>query len=341
MLDIDASHLPSGVAPKAQDMLRHVQDVRRRLHVGIPLVPCAAEPARAIEAPDLEVAFASLAIGPCNAHAVHMAERFVCGELGDLLYIRGPVGVGKTLLLKAVQAALRCRSVDDVSARPQAALSALRMGGPLVLADCLAPAELEDAALSARCAGALSVVLEPLDAETSYLILARLRAALQCQTPDFAPSDAILSRIAAEPDLNGHTLHGVVYALYSAHLRGDSCAALSVPDLLRDLHAPVRVDGRIRIEDVVIAVCRAYEISRADLMSQRRTANVVRPRQIAMYLAKTLTLRSLPWIGHRFGGRDHTTVLHAVRKMDAQVQADPAFAAEMAALTETIVAVRP
>jgi chromosomal replication initiator protein len=58
------------------------------------------------------------------------------------------------------------------------------------------------------------------------------------------------------------------------------------------------------------------------MLSQRRTANVVRPRQIAMYLAKTLTMRSLPEIGRKFGGRDHTTVLHGVRKIEALVAID-------------------
>src|SRR5262249_42617089 len=63
--------------------------------------------------------------------------------------------------------------------------------------------------------------------------------------------------------------------------------------------------------------------------SSRRTANVVRPRQVAMYLAKTLTLRSLPEIGRRFGGRDHTTVLHAVRKIENLVSTDTALAEEI------------
>ena len=64
----------------------------------------------------------------------------------------------------------------------------------------------------------------------------------------------------------------------------------------------------------------------------RRTANVVRPRQVAMYLAKTLTLRSLPEIGRRFGGRDHTTVLHAVRKIEALVSKDIALSEEVESL---------
>jgi chromosomal replication initiator protein len=73
-------------------------------------------------------------------------------------------------------------------------------------------------------------------------------------------------------------------------------------------------------------------VSRSDLLSARRTANVVRPRQIAMYLAKTLTLRSLPEIGRRFGGRDHTTVLHAVRKIESLIGNDTTLAAEIEVL---------
>jgi chromosomal replication initiator protein len=65
------------------------------------------------------------------------------------------------------------------------------------------------------------------------------------------------------------------------------------------------------------------------MLSSRRTANVVRPRQIAMYLAKTLTLRSLPEIGRRFGGRDHTTVLHAVRKIETLADGDKALSEEI------------
>ncbi len=66
-------------------------------------------------------------------------------------------------------------------------------------------------------------------------------------------------------------------------------------------------------------VARQYNVPRATCCPRAAPRNVVRPRQIAMYLAKTLTLRSLPEIGRRFGGRDHTTVLHAVRKIEGLV----------------------
>lgn len=73
-------------------------------------------------------------------------------------------------------------------------------------------------------------------------------------------------------------------------------------------------DGRVKIESIQRAVCRCAGIHRHDMLSSRRTADLVKPRQIAMLLCKALTLKSLPEIGRRFGGRDHTTVLHATRK---------------------------
>jgi chromosomal replication initiator protein len=97
---------------------------------------------------------------------------------------------------------------------------------------------------------------------------------------------------------------------------------------VRDLVRP-QEPKRVKIEDIQRVVARQYNVSRADLLSSRRTANVVRPRQVAMYLAKTLTLRSLPEIGRRFGGRDHTTVLHAVRKIENLVNSDSALAEEI------------
>jgi chromosomal replication initiator protein len=64
-------------------------------------------------------------------------------------------------------------------------------------------------------------------------------------------------------------------------------------------------------------------VSRQELVSNRRTRVIVKPRQVAMYLAKVMTPRSLPEIGRRFGGRDHTTVLHAIRKIEGEITKNP------------------
>jgi len=93
----------------------------------------------------------------------------------------------------------------------------------------------------------------------------------------------------------------------------------AVETAIRDL-VRAREPRKVKIEDIQKLVATHYNVSRADILSSRRSAGVVKPRQVAMYLSKILTLRSLPEIGRRFGGRDHTTVLHAVRKIGAERQ---------------------
>jgi chromosomal replication initiator protein len=101
-------------------------------------------------------------------------------------------------------------------------------------------------------------------------------------------------------------------------------AEAAIRDLVRS-----REPRRVKIEDIQKLVATHYNVSRADILSSRRTATVVRPRQIAMYLSKVLTLRSLPEIGRRFGGRDHTTVLHAVRKIEGLAGSDGLLSEEL------------
>jgi hypothetical protein len=84
------------------------------------------------------------------------------------------------------------------------------------------------------------------------------------------------------------------------------------------------------------AVADHYGVTVHEILSPRRTAKVVMPRQIAMYLAKKLTLKSLPEVGRRFGGRDHTTVMHAVRKIESLAQEDESLSAELSALSAAI-----
>jgi len=89
-------------------------------------------------------------------------------------------------------------------------------------------------------------------------------------------------------------------------------------DALRDL---LSIQNRqISVENIQKTVADYYKIKVADMYSKKRPASIAKPRQIAMYLAKELTQKSLPEIGELFGGRDHTTVLHAVRKISAERQ---------------------
>src|SRR6202023_2925898 len=139
----------------------------------------------------------------------------------------------------------------------------------------------------------------------------------------------VLAFIAKAVTHNGRDLEGALNRLFAhSKLTGQPVTLEMAEREVRDLIRP-QEPKRVKIEDIQRVVARQYNVSRADLLSSRRTANVVRPRQVAMYLAKTLTLRSLPEIGRRFGGRDHTTVLHAVRKIENLVNTDSALAEEI------------
>lgn len=92
------------------------------------------------------------------------------------------------------------------------------------------------------------------------------------------------------------------------------------------------------IKEIQVACARHFNVSRIDILSARRTAVVVWPRQIAMYLSKELTLRSYPDIGRHFGGRDHTTILHAFRKIEGLISVDPALSEQIQALKAELVA---
>ena len=92
----------------------------------------------------------------------------------------------------------------------------------------------------------------------------------------------------------------------------------------------------LRVEHIQRAVALYFGLSKLDLLSCRRTINVARPRQIGMYLSKTLTTKSLPEIGRRFGGRDHTTILHGVRKIESLLPIDNKLRSDVASIRASL-----
>jgi chromosomal replication initiator protein len=95
-------------------------------------------------------------------------------------------------------------------------------------------------------------------------------------------------------------------------------------------------DRRVTVDEIQKATAEHFALKQADLLCERRTRAIARPRQVAMYLAKTLTTRSYPDIGRRFGGRDHTTVLHAVRRIEELKADDASLAADVDAITRKL-----
>jgi chromosomal replication initiator protein len=191
-------------------------------------------------------------------------------------------------------------------------------GRQIVIAADRPPGDLEslEERVRSRLAGGLCVDMGSLDEVLRIQIIeARIAAARDMQPQFFVPA-AVVGYVASAIQTNGRDLEGAVNRLLAhSTLTGTPLSVETAETAIRDL-IRTREPKRVKIEDIQKLVASHYNVSRADILSSRRTANVVRPRQIAMYLAKHLTLRSLPEIGRRFGGRDHTTVLHAVRKIE-------------------------
>jgi chromosomal replication initiator protein len=204
----------------------------------------------------------------------------------------------------------------------------------MVVAADRPPTELEglDERIKSRLGGGLCVEIGAFDEDLRRRILARRIAAATERDASFRVPQEVIDFVASVITSNGRDLDGAVNRLLAhANLAGAPMTLESAEVAIRDL-IRAREPKRVRVEEILKLVSAHFNVTRADLLSSRRTASVVRPRQIAMYLSKTLTLRSLPEIGRRFGGRDHTTVLHAVRKVESLIGNDPALKDEIALL---------
>ncbi len=131
-------------------------------------------------------------------------------------------------------------------------------------------------------------------------------------------------------------LEGAVNTL--AAVAGSRLSTLGADECKTLLGAALRggPERRITVDEIQKTVADHFSLKQADLLSERRTRSVARPRQIAMYLCKQHTTRSYPDIGRRFGGRDHTTVLHGVRKIDELMAQDDQIARDVEALTRKL-----
>jgi chromosomal replication initiator protein len=200
------------------------------------------------------------------------------------------------------------------------------------------PAELEsvDERVRSRLKGGVAFEIGAPDLELRRRILHTRYRAASDQHRGLDIPETILEYVAQSVASNGRDLEGALNRLVAQWQFTNHPVTLASAEItLRDLvgsHEP----RRVRIEDIQRVVARHYNVTKQDLLSSRRTRTIVRPRQVAMYLAKVLTPRSLPEIGRRFGGRDHTTVLHAVRKIEDLMQGDKTLAEEIELLKRMI-----
>lgn len=202
----------------------------------------------------------------------------------------------------------------------------IAMGSRLVVSADRSPHALADidAKLQSRLTQGLVVDVKPADLELRRAILAAKAATLPGGT--IVP-DIVLDSLAQRISSNVRELEGALNRLVAyATLTSRPIDLAFAEEVLAESFSANR--RRVSIEEIQRKVSEHFEIRLAEMTSARRARAVARPRQIAMYLAKRLTPRSLPEIGRRFGGRDHTTVIHAVRQVeklrasDAEIDAD-------------------
>lgn len=208
----------------------------------------------------------------------------------------------------------------------------------VVVAADRSPADLDgvDERVCSRLKGGVVIGMANPDLAMRRDILnTRLRSARE-RNPSLDISEPVLDYVAQTVATNGRDLDGALNRLICRADFSDGPITMDIAEFaIADL-VGAREPRRIRIEDIQKVVARHYNVSKHDLLSARRTRTIVRPRQIAMYLAKTMTPRSFPEIGKRFGGRDHTTVLHAVRKIEGMVSEDQTLAQEIELLKRMI-----
>ncbi len=187
-----------------------------------------------------------------------------------------------------------------------------------------------DDRLISRFDSGLTVAVEPPELEMRVAILLK-----KAQQEGVTLSDDVAFFVAKHLRSNVRELEGALRKILAYSRFHDKEITIDVvKEALKDL---LSVQNRqISVENIQKTVADFFNIKVADMYSKKRPANIARPRQIAMYLAKELTQKSLPEIGELFGGRDHTTVLHAVRKIAADRSKNPEVNHELHVLEQTL-----
>ena len=206
----------------------------------------------------------------------------------------------------------------------------------VVIAADRAPQALEGlgADVKSRLAGGLVIALDKPNRDTRFAIL-KARAAEFCRhKPEVVLPDSVLERIAEMDDASPRELIGVFTKLATYADLTKKPVTLEVAEEAVGLRAGP--GAKTSIEDIQRKTAEFYKLEVKDFHSPQRARRVARPRQVAMYLARKLTTRSLPEIGRRFGGRDHTTVLHACRRIEALIGEDDMFKQEVDFLSQML-----
>ncbi len=207
----------------------------------------------------------------------------------------------------------------------------------VVLASHRPPSELQvaDERLRSVLVGGLSCPLGKPDLDLRRQILDCKIAQAKCHYPVLDVPEPVRDFLAARITTSPRELEGVLNnVICRTALLGLPVTMEAVSTALRELS--LSSEKRLTVDEIQKAVATHFGVTPADICSKRRTQSVVRPRHVAMYLSKTLTTRSLPDIGRRFGGRDHSTVIHAVNKVTSMMEAGDPIADEIDRLTRDL-----
>ncbi|WP_426036312.1 chromosomal replication initiator protein DnaA [Cypionkella sp. TWP1-2-1b2] len=193
----------------------------------------------------------------------------------------------------------------------------------IVISADRAPGEIKDLEdrIKSRLQCGLVVDLHPTDYELRLGILQQKAEYYRQQYKGLAISTGVLEFLAHRITTNVRVLEGALTRLFAfASLVGREITLELAQDCLADILRAS--DRKLTIEEIQRKVAEHYNIRLSDMIGPKRLRNIARPRQVAMYFSKQLTSRSLPEIGRRFGGRDHTTIMHGVRKIEELMTVD-------------------
>jgi len=222
-----------------------------------------------------------------------------------------------------------CRSTATASEFLYTVNAFADMRRRVIIAADRAPSALEGlgADVRSRLGGGLVVQLDKPDRETRIAILQSRAAEFERLRPDGCLPGSVLERIADMVDVSPREMIGIYTRLATYADLTKKPVTLEMAE--EAVGAGLAPAGKTSIEDIQRKTAEYYKLDVRDFHSPQRARRVARPRQVAMYLSRKLTTRSLPEIGRRFGGRDHTTVLHACRRVEALCLEDSAFRTEV------------
>nr|WP_280740889.1 chromosomal replication initiator protein DnaA [Sphingopyxis italica] len=250
---------------------------------------------------------------------------------GDMMAFKARLRAADLLLLDDLQFVIGKNSTQEELLHTIDDL--MTAGKRLVVTADRPPAMLDgvEARLLSRLSGGLVADIEaPEDDLRERIIRQRLAAMPMVEVPD-----AVVAYLVKHFTRNIRELEGALNKLLAyAALTGTTVDLTLAEDRLAENVRCAR--PRITIDEIQRAVCAHYRLDKSEMASKRRVRAIARPRQVAMYLAKELTPRSYPEIGRRFGGRDHSTVIHAVRTVEALRVNDSELDAEIAAIRRSL-----